>query len=386
MKQRLTAVMDWWKQSRLARMLARYGAVNGATLAGGISYAALFSVVAGLTIMVTVFMRVLGGNPELLDAVMEAIDEALPGILDTGDGGLVKPESLVQDAGLTITTVIAAVALLFSALAVMTALGKSLSAVFGLTAKPRNFVISKIRDLLGFLVLGTGIVLSAAVGIGSNLAGSWISDFLDLDPGMGRLLVSVLGALAAFGVDMLVFAAIMTFVGGAKPPARDLWAGAALGAVATGVLRLAGTSIVGNPSSDPVFASFATVVTLLLWINLAARIMLYIGAWTANPPPTDTTLPRDELHLTERPNFVTMSCPHTLEWDHDARTGAVQPSEVERLDRERAERERDAYDREVAAALDGALAGRTWFGRRSIMKRARAASRAARRAESESRD
>lgn len=60
MKQRLTAVMDWWKQSRLARMLARYGAVNGATLAGGISYAALFSVVAGLTIMVTVFMRVLG--------------------------------------------------------------------------------------------------------------------------------------------------------------------------------------------------------------------------------------------------------------------------------------------------------------------------------------
>lgn len=378
-KERIMPLMDWYKQSRLARMLARYGAVNGSTLAGGIAYAALFSIFAGLAIIVTVFMRVLGGNPEILDAVIGAIDEAIPGILDVGeDGGPIDPQSLVQPTGLNLTTVIASVALLFSALSVMTALGRSLAAVFGLTAQPRNFVVAKVRDLLGFIVLATGVLLSAVVGIGSNLAGEWLSDLLNLDPSAGRFLIWLLGVVASFALDTLVFAAIITSVGGAHPLARDLWFGSALGAVGTGILRALGTTVVGNPSDDPVLASFAVGVTLLLWVNLAARIMLYVAAWTANPPAPEAKLPASELHLMERPNFVTVSAPHTLEWDHDSRTGAVQPTEATRLEREKAERDRAAHEREIAAALDGAVGARTWFGRRSTMKRARAASRRSR--------
>jgi membrane protein len=33
-----------------------------------------------------------------------------------------------------------------------------------------------------------------------------------------------------------------------------------------------------------VLASFAAVVTLLVWINLIARIVLLAAAWTADPP------------------------------------------------------------------------------------------------------
>ncbi len=53
----MQALLAWWKTTRLARALARYGQVNGALLCGGIAYSAIFSVFAGLTIGFTVFMR-----------------------------------------------------------------------------------------------------------------------------------------------------------------------------------------------------------------------------------------------------------------------------------------------------------------------------------------
>lgn len=285
----------------------------------------------------------------------------------------------MQSGGLTLATVIAAVTLLLSALSVMTALSRSLAAVFGLTAQPRNAVVAKIRDLLGFIVLALGVVLSAVVGIGSNLAGEWVVDLLNLDPSTGRALVWLLGAVTSLALDACVFAALIVFVGGAHPPARDLWFGAGLGALGSGVLRALGTSVVGNPSDDPLLATFAVGVTLLLWINFAARLMLYVAAWTANPPAPEDKLPPGELHMLERPNFVTMSAPHTLEWEHDSRTGAVQPSEATRAQREKAERDRAAHEREIAAALDGALSARTWGGRHATMSRARSAARQARR-------
>ncbi|MDN6487418.1 MAG: YihY/virulence factor BrkB family protein [Ancrocorticia sp.] len=84
---------------RIVRSLSRYGAARGGLLSGGIAYSALFSIAAGLTIAWTVFMSVLGNNQELKDQVLDSIDSALPGIIDTGDGsgGIINPDALVRD-------------------------------------------------------------------------------------------------------------------------------------------------------------------------------------------------------------------------------------------------------------------------------------------------
>ena len=38
-----------------------------------------------------------GNNAELRQAVLEAIDSAMPGLVDTGDGsGIVNPDTLIQ--------------------------------------------------------------------------------------------------------------------------------------------------------------------------------------------------------------------------------------------------------------------------------------------------
>src|SRR5690625_2377315 len=43
------------------------------------------------------------------------------------------------------------------------------------------------------------------------------------------------------------------------------------------------------------FRSCAVIITLLLWVNIMARIMLYTAAWIANPP-----LPNDADDLLAR--------------------------------------------------------------------------------------
>lgn len=377
--QRITA---WALATRIGRMNSRYGAVHSAQLAGGIAYAGLLSVFAGLTIAFTVFMRLLGGRPELLEAVVTAIDEALPGIIVTDErpDGMLRPDQLLlPSGGLSVATVIAVVTLLFSALSVMGALTSSLRAVFGLAAPPGNAVVVKLRDLVGFVLLATAVLATAALGIGAGLAGEWVTEALGLESAIGAVFVRVLGVLAAFVVDTVVFVALMSVVAGARPPAKDLWLGAAIGAVGTGALRLLGTSVVGGASTNPVLASAAALVTLLLWLNLAARLALYVAAFTANPPAPPTGLAPVLLHAAERPNYVTLSASHTLAWDHDARTGAVLASEADRLDRERDAREQALARRELEVALAAAVTEpEHWWQRHRRQRRARKAARAVR--------
>lgn len=378
------AKVAWFQGTRVGRMNARYGVARGAQLAGGIAYAALFSVFAALTIAFTVFMRIIGDNEELRDAVVDAIDSALPGIVDTGENnGAIAPEDLVMTDGLTWASVVAVVALLFSALAVMGALSGSVRAMFGLVVPPGNIVIVKLRDLLGFVVLGLSVLLTAALGIGAGAAGDLVTSLLGLDSAVVGLLVRALALLGAFGVDLLVFVALIRVVGGARPPRRDLWRGAAIGALGSGVIRFLGTSLVGGATANPLLASFAVIVTLLLWVNLVARLALYVSAWTANPPSAvEQQVQPADLHVGETPNFVTLSAPATLEWDHDSRTGAVLPSEAERAAREADASETRARESQLEAALAASREDGGFLERRLAARRARRAAREVRRRQS----
>ncbi|GMA32173.1 YihY/virulence factor BrkB family protein [Litorihabitans aurantiacus] len=385
---RVMEVVARLQATRLGRMNARYGAARGAQLAGGIAYAALFSVFAALTIAFTIGLRIIGNNDELRDAVIEAVDDALPGIVKTGDApdapGLVSPDSLVITTGVSITSIVAAVTLLLSALAVMGALSGSIRAMFGLAAPAGNAVVVKLRDLAGFVLLAISVVLTAALGIASGAAGSALTDLLGLDSTVGALLVRALGLLCAFGVDLVVFVALLRVVGGARPPRRDLWRGAAVGALGAGVIRVLGTSLVSVAGDNPILGAAVAVVTLLLWVNLVARLTLYVAAWTANPPSPSADAPAPAaLHATEKPNFVTLSVPRTLDWDFDPRTGVVLASEAGRAEREAAAEQRRVHTEELAAALDASRAEGSWLERRLADRRARRAARDVRRAASE---
>ena len=281
---RVKALLAWWQGTRAGRANARFGAQGGGVLTGGIAYAALFSVFAALTISWTIFMAVLGGNEALREQVVDAINDAVPGLLTTSTTtGLVDPDSLRLSSGLTVAGAVAFVVLLLSALSATAALRTGVRAMFD-EEGGGNAVLGKLRELGGLAGLAVAILLSAVLTTATASAVGWVLKAVGWG-GATSVAIQAVGILVAFVVDAAVFVLIVKVLAGESPPWPDLRGGAVIAGVGMGVVRFLGTSVVaGSATKNPVLASFALVVTLLVWVNLISRIVLLAAAWTANPP------------------------------------------------------------------------------------------------------
>ncbi|GCE76150.1 YihY/virulence factor BrkB family protein [Cellulomonas biazotea] len=282
---RAKALLAWWQRTRPARANARFGAAGGGLLSGGIAYAALFSVFAGLTIGYTIFMAVLGDDEQLRQQVLDAIDESLPGLIDTGDNnGLVDPDTLVLSPALTVAGVVAVVVLVLSAISATAALRTGVRAMFGRVGGG-NAVLSKLRELGGFVGIAIAVLVSAVLTTGATAAAEWLTGLVGWQGASG----TAAAVAVSFVVDAGMFMLVVWFLADARPAWKDLLGGALIAAAGFGVVRLLGTSVVaGSASRNPLLASFAVIVTLLVWVNLLARIMLLAAAWTADPPQEQT--------------------------------------------------------------------------------------------------
>jgi len=286
--ERAKALLAWWQRTRPARANARFGARGGGVLTGGIAYAALFSVFAALTIGWTVFMAVLGNDEGLRTSVLQAIDEALPGLVQTGDNdGVIDPEALQLSAGLTVAGIVAVVVLMLSALSATAALRTGVRAMFADEGTGGNAVTGKLRELGGLVGLAFAVLLSAVLTTAAGSAARWVLAAFGWE-GAAQVALQGVGILVAFVVDALTFVLVVRVLAAEDPPRRDLVRGALLAAVGIGVVRFLGTSVVaGSADRNPLLASFAVIVTLLIWINLIARIVLLAAAWVADPPPPE---------------------------------------------------------------------------------------------------
>lgn len=286
------AVWAWWETTRAGRALERFNTANGAVLSGGMAYAALFSLFAALTIGYTVLVRVLGGNFELRDAVLTQVDTWVPGLVDTGSGGVLSRSDLVLSTGLSWTSAVAAVVLLWSATGFMGALRTSVRAMFGETESAGNPVTDRLRQLLGFVLLGVGVLVTAAASVAVSAAVPWTLELVGLGEGAGWAVRGV-GLLLTVVLDAAVVAAVIRYVGGVRPAGRDLLVGSLAVGVVAGGLRLLGTEVIaGAATRNALLASFAVVVTILLLVNLLARVLLLASAWMSATNPADTPAER----------------------------------------------------------------------------------------------
>lgn len=323
---RVKALLSWWNQTRAARMLARYNTRYGGLMSSGMALTTMLSLTAVLTVAITVFMAVLGGNVTLRNSFIDALNTALPGIIKTGSNssGLLDPNSLVQSNASSITGIVALVVAAWSAVTLVGNLVKAVQSMFGIVALPENGAVKIGRNALGALALGAGLLVSSGLGIAVGTFGRVVMRWLHIDAGLGRFVLGLVGYLLPLVVDAAVAWMIIRFSAGVRVPRRDLIWGLAIFAVAAGVLRTLGTSAVGAVD-DPLLAAAAGIVTLILWINLEVRVLLTVCAWMANPPQAVPVDDPEAVHFKQTPNFVTMSVPATLDWPHNAVTGEVQP-------------------------------------------------------------
>ena len=266
----------WWQRTRTGRAVARVGAARGAVLTGGIAYSALFSVFAALTIGYAAFTAVLDGHQSLRRDVLDTLATWLPGVLAVGGRGLIAPADLAMSVPLSVTGLVAVVVLVFSATGAMSALRTAVRAMFD-ERTAATMVAGTLRDLVGLAGMAAAVFVSAVLGAAVTAAVAALA----LPDAWG--VVRLAGIAVAFTVDAGTFALVVVLAG-VHPPGRDLARGALLAAAGIGVVRVLGVGVVaGGAAANPLYASFAAVVTLLIWVNLITRVVLLAAAWTADP-------------------------------------------------------------------------------------------------------
>ncbi|MFC7878856.1 YihY/virulence factor BrkB family protein [Isoptericola sp. NPDC057391] len=289
-RERSLTVYEWFKSLRPVRSWYWYVDRRGALLCGGIAYTAIFSLFAALTIGFTVFSRVLAGRQELQDEVFEQINDWLPGLIKTSDDpeGVIAPSDLVLTSVVSWASVIAAVVFLWTAIGFMRALRISVRSMFDQPVVGVSPVLSKIWELLGFVILGAMIVASA----GASILAQTFSRQMQAWFGSSYLLaqLTALGtAVVGVLLDALLVYLIVRVVARVRPRRRRDFVLGCLGAgVVAGVLRWLGTSVVAaGAERNALLAAFAGLVTVLVLVNFVARVLLLMCAWVYDPPRLD---------------------------------------------------------------------------------------------------
>lgn len=272
LKDRAMVLVARIKATRVARALVHFGQQGGAVMSGGIAYAALFSIFSALTIAFTVGLAVLGGNTELRDAFLDTLDGWLPGLV--GDDGLLAPEDLQLTPGSGVAGAVAVGVFVWSASAFMGALGRGMRAMVDDSTPQGRSLPGLVRTWAGFLGLGIALAVSTVATVGAT----------QLTAFAGRWAAQAAGPVVSFLVDGAMFAFVILVVAGVRPPRRDLLFGAAAFALGFGVVRFLGVGVVASSAdSNALLAPFAAIVTLLVWVNLIARISLLITSWVVDP-------------------------------------------------------------------------------------------------------
>ncbi|WP_278236805.1 YhjD/YihY/BrkB family envelope integrity protein [Isoptericola sp. AK164] len=286
-KDRATRLVGWVKDRREVRAVQWYMARRGNLLSGGIAYSAIFAIGASLTIGFSVFSATLGSRPELMAAVTDQIELWLPGLIGDGENQL-NPDDLVVTNIWNVATFIATVVLLWTAISFMGALRHSIRSMFDAPVVGVNPVMAKVWQLVGFVVLGAMIVVTAAASILATTVETQFENWFGETQALGQLLR--FGSLGvAVVLDAVVVYLIVRVVGQVRPRrTRDLVIGCLLAGLASGALRYAGTSLVtSSVSSNVVLGSFVTIGTILLLANFLSRMLLMVCAWMYDPPRMD---------------------------------------------------------------------------------------------------
>jgi membrane protein len=260
-------------QFKPVRVFFHYLERRGAILAAGLSYQAIFAVFAAIWVAFSVIGLFLESNQALQDALFEVLSSSVPGLIDTGDGeGAINPETLLEAGALTWTGALALVGLLFTALGWLASGRDAIRTLFDLKALPGNLVLQKLKDLGWAVAFGAIVLISAVLSLFSTAALTTLLGWAGIgdESLFAIVLARVVGLAIVLALDTVVLAAFFRVVAGIVIPFRRLLAGAFIG-----------STLLGAASNNPLLASFAVIIGLLIWFNLVCQAILLSATWVA---------------------------------------------------------------------------------------------------------
>ncbi|WP_166879605.1 MULTISPECIES: YihY/virulence factor BrkB family protein [unclassified Salinibacterium] len=282
LRARVTETVATGRTSRPVRVVQRYLDRRGSLLAAGMSYQALFAVFAGIWVGFSVAGLFLAGHPALSDALFTFLNTSVPGLIDTGAGGIIDPDQLLEAQTLGWTGIVALVSLLITALAWLAYARTSVRAIFEVPLPTTPYLLLKLKDFGLTVAYGLAVLVSAALSVVSTSALEGMFGLLGLtDSPVAVATTRSVGLTLMFVLDTVVLATLYRVLSGLRIPLPRLVAGSMLAAAGLGLLKVLGTALLGGATRNPLLASFAVVIGLLIWFNLVCHVILIGAAWIA---------------------------------------------------------------------------------------------------------
>lgn len=266
----------------LVRAFTRYQADTGDRLAASVTYFGFLSVFPILALVFSVLGYVVDVYPDAERQVTDALTDALPGLIGSEPGQINVQQLAGARAG---AGIIGLAGLLYAGLSWIDALREAVRSMWHQNVLAGNIVVKKLQDVLILVLLGAVLLISLAISGLTTTVTSSILELVNLeDSTVAAVLLSILGPLLALLVDVVLFLFLFLGLPKVQSPWRRVIKGAVFAAVGFEILKLAGAFLIARSSNNPVYASVALAVGLLIWINFVSRFLLFSAAWTVTAP------------------------------------------------------------------------------------------------------
>jgi membrane protein len=281
---RIKELIEWVSALRPVRVFIHFTDYRGFLLAAGLSFQSIFAVFAGIWVGFATAGLILKNNQYLSDAFFTTLSRSVPGLLTwEGTKGVIEPDQLMQVEILSWTGALAAVGLLFTAVGWLSSARDAVRALFNLPGERLNFLLLKLKDFGLMIGFGVALIVSSALLVFSTQALDQALGWLGLrgDSVLSSTLGRIVGLLLMLLLDTVVLGVLYRVLSGLKIPLRRLIVGSLLGAIALGVLKVLGGALLGGAGRNPLLASFALIIGLLIWFNLICVVILLGASWIA---------------------------------------------------------------------------------------------------------
>ena len=275
MQRVIAAVTAWALERKAVRAGLLYTERGGPMLADSITYRALFSIFAGVLLGFSVAALWLAGNPTAWDALIAAVDSAIPGLI----GDVIDPADLRRPLGLSIAGALSLLGLIGAALGAIGSLRTALRVLAGTISDDVFFLWVILRNLALALGIALALMLSAGLTFAARLGVHEVAAWIGMDSAAAAWILRVLSLLIVLTLNVSLIAGAFRILSGVRASARSLWTGALIGGVGLLVLQELSSLFVGGATSNPLLATFASLIALLLWVNLSVQVILYAACF-----------------------------------------------------------------------------------------------------------
>src|SRR5690606_2465418 len=130
-----------------------------------------------------------------------------------------------------------------------------------------NIVLLRLKDAGLGVLFGVALIVSAALLVFSTQAVEWVLGLVGVgaDSAFAQVVGTTLGLALMFVLDAVTLGALYRFLSGLDIPVRRLLVGSLLGAAGLGALKVLGSALLGGATRNPLLASFAVIIGLLIW-------------------------------------------------------------------------------------------------------------------------